>query len=378
MATPNSEGTPREVFGKLAEQFKLDSLITDYFVDTLQLANLTDFLYLFATETEVDNIVTSKVKDLTNRPLMTARIRQAWAGVRGAQAQAEVTKKRGAEAEDYDALLPQPDLDDLVRMFWQRYHLRFAPSVEPSDLLISRLSKELDKRLLTVRNIWQIRTMTHQLRTDRKRQKITETIDLVEKESEADVHISKTLASYLDLLYTLCIAYARAGIKALAANIPETPTSDATDYVTAPLDLMLRYHNRAQVKVQLLPASEALSWLQTRDEEERTRWVERYRSSDLAFGQVVKEVYQQREAVWDVPTHRAPRQPESVARRISDPKSPRTENKEVCHKFNAGACKEPCPANRLHACSQLLRNGKPCGMRNHGAKDCRNTKKAAS
>jgi hypothetical protein len=380
VVAPTAEGTPRDVFSKLATQFGLDTLIVDYFVDTLKLANLTDFLYLFSSEAEVDSIVTTKVKDLANRPLMTARVRQAWAGVKGAQAQAEVAKKRGAEAEDFDALLPQPDLDDLVKSFWQRYHLRFAPAVEPSDLLISRLNKELDKRLLTVRNVWQTRTMTHQLRTDRKRQKITDTIDLVEKESEADVQIHKTLATYLDLLHTLCIAYARAGIKAIARAAAETPTSEPTDYVTAPLDLMLRYHHRAQVKVQLLPAGEALPWLQTRDEEERTLWVERYRGSDLTFGQVVKEVYQRREAVWDVPVQKQPKPAEGSVKRVtSDPKSPRTtrEAKEVCHKFNAGTCKEPCPANRLHACSQLLRNGKPCGMRNHGAKDCRNTKKAS-
>ena len=271
-------------------------------------------------------------------------------------------------------------MDDLVKAFWHRYHLRFAPSVEPSDLLIPRLNKEIEKRLLTVQNIWQTRTMTHQLRTDRKRQKITATIDLVEKETEADVMVHKTLATYLDMLHTLCIAYARAGIKAVKANAPETPTSEPTDYITAPLDLMLRYHHRAQVKVQLLPPNEALPWLQTRDEEERTQWVERYRGSDFMIGQVVKEVYQRREAVWDVPAP-APRAPKPRDTGVaSDPNSPKAarEVKGICYKFNAGTCKEPCPANRLHACSQLLRNGKPCGMRNHGAKDCRNTKKATA
>ena len=104
MIAPVAEGTPRDIFTKLATQFGLDRLITDYLADTLKLTNLTDFLYLFATGAEVENIVTSKVKDLPNRPLMTARVRQVWAGVKRAQAQAEVTKKRGSEAEDYDAL----------------------------------------------------------------------------------------------------------------------------------------------------------------------------------------------------------------------------------------------------------------------------------
>jgi putative SOS response-associated peptidase YedK len=94
---------------------------------------------------------------------------------------------------------------------------------------------------------------------------------------------------YLNMLYTLCIAYARAGIQALRNEAPETWRTEPTDYIIAPLDLMLRYHHRAEVKVRMIPASQALAWLQTRDEEERTLWVERYRSSDLTFGQVVKE-----------------------------------------------------------------------------------------
>jgi hypothetical protein len=151
--------------------------------------------------------VTSEVAELQNRSLTAARIRQAWTGVKGALAQADIAKQRGSEAGDYGALLPQPDLGDLVNQFWSRRHLRHAPSVEPSDLLISRLSKETGKRLLTIRSVWQTSTMNHQLRTGRKRQKITETIDLVKEESEADVQISKSLNTYLNTLFTLCIAY---------------------------------------------------------------------------------------------------------------------------------------------------------------------------
>jgi hypothetical protein len=117
ITTPPTDGTPQEVFEKLAEQFKLDNLITAYFVDTLKLDNLSDLLHLFSSEAEVAAIVTSKVAELQNRPFMTAVIRQARIGVKGALAQADIVKKRGSEAEDYDALLPQPDLDDLVRQF---------------------------------------------------------------------------------------------------------------------------------------------------------------------------------------------------------------------------------------------------------------------
>eukprot|EP00972_Heterocapsa_arctica_P015275 2250263-Heterocapsa_arctica.AAC.1 len=80
VAAPVAEGSPQEVFEQLADQFKLDSLITNYFVGTLKLENLSYFLHLFASASEVADIVTSKVENLANRPLMTARVRQAWAG----------------------------------------------------------------------------------------------------------------------------------------------------------------------------------------------------------------------------------------------------------------------------------------------------------
>ena len=45
------------------------------------------------------------------------------------------------------------------------------------------------------------------------------------------------------------------------------------------------------MKVQTIPAGQALAWLQTEGKEERTLWVERYRSSDLTFGQVAREEF---------------------------------------------------------------------------------------
>eukprot|EP00972_Heterocapsa_arctica_P076569 11294722-Heterocapsa_arctica.AAC.1 len=59
--------------------------------------------------------------------------------------------------------------------------------------------------------------MTHQLRAERKRQKLANGIELIHQEHEAAVVIRRSVAAYLDQLLTLCIAYARAGARPTGA-----------------------------------------------------------------------------------------------------------------------------------------------------------------
>ena len=53
-----------------------------------------------------------------------------------------------------DTLLPQLTLDGVWDQFWARYHLKFHASVEPSDFLISKCAKKLEKRLLTLSTMY--------------------------------------------------------------------------------------------------------------------------------------------------------------------------------------------------------------------------------
>ena len=61
------------------------------------------------------------------------------------------------EADDFEELLPRPELDQLAEAFWKRHKQQYAAAVEPSDSLISRLFKEIAKRATTVRDIWTVR-----------------------------------------------------------------------------------------------------------------------------------------------------------------------------------------------------------------------------
>ena len=383
---PETTGAPLLIFKKLEAEYKLPAAVTKHLLDVLGLETLDDFANLFTDPSEVDSIITSQIPNLDRKVLATSRIRQAWSGVKQARAQDLLVKQKAGVPEDFDELLPQPELDELEQAFWTRYHLRYAPEVEPADLLVSRLSKEMSKRLLTVRSVWQTRTMTHQLSTSRKRRKISENLEFVER--EPDVNITQDLQTYLELLHTLCIAYARAGVRAIGdrSTAPESRLSDPADYVEAPLEIMLRYHHRAQTQARLLPPAQALRWLQKRDEDERTLWVEKSRTTAAPFGRIVQEAFERREAVWDTPPPPtgAPRQQQQAAASqsasLGGALPPAVGNARdggaTCPAFQRGQCREPCPQKRSHVCASLLTTGKICGMKNHGADRCFNRKKA--
>eukprot|EP00971_Amphidinium_carterae_P300606 5972926-Amphidinium_carterae.1 len=124
------------------------------------------------------------------------------------------------------------------------------------------------------------------------------------QEQEEEPSPQHTVGQHLALHYTLMLAYARAGVTPVdpQPGVPESFETDSTDYVQAPLDTLMKFHSRLKACAAQIPhSSTSLTWLQTRDEEERQQWVEVHRSTNLALGKIVKQVYQQREAMWIVP-----------------------------------------------------------------------------
>ena len=81
--------------------------------------------------------------------LQTARVRSAWSAVRLYFQQAEQDRLKVALA-DLDSILGDSELRDAKTAFWQRYKLRFSAEVHPSDMVVSRVSRELSKRMLCV------------------------------------------------------------------------------------------------------------------------------------------------------------------------------------------------------------------------------------
>ena len=54
---------------------------------------------------------------------------------------------------DLDSLLEDSELRDVKVAFWKRYHMRYPSEMHPADSLLSRLSRELSKRMLCVYDV---------------------------------------------------------------------------------------------------------------------------------------------------------------------------------------------------------------------------------
>ena len=107
--------------------------------------------------------------------LQGARVRRAWAAVSLYFKQSEQDRSR-ISASDLDALLSDSELRDLKSAFWRRYKLRFPPEVHPADATISRVTRELTKRMLCVYNIWRVKSLQFQQATTQKKRKIADSL----------------------------------------------------------------------------------------------------------------------------------------------------------------------------------------------------------
>ena len=195
------------------------------------------------------------------------------------------------------------------------------------------------------------------------------------------------------------MSLARAGVNLVQPQPPhpETLATDSTLFVDVPLDLVMSYHARATKAIQEVHSSKQFEWLRVRDEAERQLWVEKHRSGLATLGVVVRQTMLEREAMWMCSaedkvgitraTHATPAQ--------KPPASPSKRDKgghkkggggqivtvdklldvqQLCSRWNQGACKEPCPAGRVHACNAKVKaNGRACGLRNHKSTECKHT-----
>eukprot|EP00434_Breviolum_minutum_P039089 symbB.v1.2.034695.t1/scaffold4526.1/size39880/1 len=191
-----------------------------------------------------------------------------------------------------------PECRTVKQSFWRRYKLRFPAEVHPADATVSRVSREMGKRMLCVYNVWKVKSLQFQLHTTQRKRKLAD--GLYMDDQEEDESTGQDADSYLDRLRTLMLAYALAGSQPLAGapTTVEDLGADSTSYVAAPLDIMLAYYLRAKRTTMQVALGRRLQWLQARDAEERAEWVTRYRESTLPLGQIVKEVFAARDAHW--------------------------------------------------------------------------------
>ncbi len=371
---PSQSTDAQAIFAELGSQFQIDAKVTNFLVVDIGVKSLRDFATLFNGPEDIKNIV-ELVPELEpiKRILQVARLRQAWEGVDEAQRTSEGQKKLKGEDPDLDMMLPQAELDDLTECFWRRHHLSFDSEVMPSDALLSRCSRELQRRLLTVRDVWKVQTLAKELKGDKRTTDLSAGLALVQEVAQPVEKGERTLQRYLDLLWTLMLAYAKAGCK-LRPDAPsdgEPFGSASVLYVDVPLDVLMRYHRRAQSFAMKLPPSQALAILTARDEADRKTWVDEFRGSKATLGEVIASTFDKRAGVWIV----APENEMIAGVKRSSP-SPRRGGQQrdtaFCAKWNAGGCTsgDTCPMGLKHRCSVVRSNGEFCNLKNHRASQC--------
>ncbi len=142
----HAEGAdPENLFATMRKEFGISTKVGSYLVDVEGLSSLSDFVHRLTSDGEIGTFVAA-IEGLSRPGLETSRLRKAWRAARAAAATADKKRKTG-EDEDLDLLLPAPELSDIKTAFYGRYKLRFPVKTEPCDKLVSRLAREMSRRI---------------------------------------------------------------------------------------------------------------------------------------------------------------------------------------------------------------------------------------
>ena len=210
---PRDGGDFKAALATLATNFSLAPEVTKR-IESEGVTHLEELRYLFDSEEHVGRWITKLgLGDATI--IQTARMRRAWQAVRLYFNQAEQDRSKVTLA-DLDSLLEDGELRNVKQSFWKRYRLRFPSEVHPADSLLSRVSREIAKRMLRVYPIWKVRNLQFQLTTVQKKRRVGGNLWTEEVEAEdTGVHDETDENTYLDKLHTLLLAYAMAGVEPL-------------------------------------------------------------------------------------------------------------------------------------------------------------------
>jgi len=379
-----------QAFKKMQQDYAISDVFIKWCLEPTGLGarSIEDFEFAMGAEGDAAALIAAaEVKD--NVIQQTSRVRQAWAALRKASNEKEVIKKRGIEDTDMDAILPQPELDKVHDNFWARHRLTFPPDIAPSDLLISRVVKELGKRTLSLREVAKVHTQTHQNKAQRKRAKINaDTEILLGEREEAEAVVS--VHGYLNRLLTLMLAYAIAGNKKVQGGLPDELKSDQNLVVEVPLDTVMRYYYRAVDRAnRVTPRWVALEWLTRKDEEERSMWVDAIRNTGENLGAIIARKMESRESMWEPPEPQQagesrvqeykepaerPRKPKGNGKGNGKAQVGQTayrmhNGEALCQEYQRGQCNAVNCRKGRHVCGTMRGKGAVCGAA-HPAVQC--------
>ena len=145
---PVNKSNKEETLTALAKDFNFDDKVKQLFLNG-SMENLDDFRYYFQAEGEIDAFVAAEatLKDSALK-IQISRVRRAWAAVRQEGVRKENRNSISSIAQ-IDDILDEGTLREVKVNSWKRYKLKYPSEVCPSDQLLSRCYREMDKRLLS-------------------------------------------------------------------------------------------------------------------------------------------------------------------------------------------------------------------------------------
>eukprot|EP00435_Cladocopium_sp_Y103_P033844 s1798_g8.t1 len=225
----------RATFEELQKLYGFDEKIVGKLVDA-GLTSLSEFRFFCKDE---EDVVTTFVTPLglENERLQGAKLKRAWNAVVTAEKARETSQVEGVALEE-DECLPASSLTNMKELFWKRYHWLPPPEQQPSDKLLSKVKRSLEKRNVEVLNMFQVKSLTTQRQGVVKRRKVAPKIWVGEDPADAESP-SEDVWTYLDNLFIYLVALAMAGAQPINPQpaAAESPSSNSCDYVEFPLDL---------------------------------------------------------------------------------------------------------------------------------------------
>jgi hypothetical protein len=147
---PRQLSTAKETFEAMAVQFDFDPRIAQAILDH-GVTDLETFSWLFTKPEEVGPALVDQFKDVDKPLAQVAKVRRAWAACKAYVSSREASRSKAA-TEDLDEVLAGKDLAGIKNAFFRRYRMTYPPDLLPSDRLVSRLYREIQKRWMSSRS----------------------------------------------------------------------------------------------------------------------------------------------------------------------------------------------------------------------------------
>ena len=235
-ARPPPTEEAAKVFEKISAHYEIDPKVTKRMVDVMKLKTIHDFVYLDATTFTKVIIDPLDLKEMA--PINEARLRMAHedlsAGVKA------MNTLDLSETNDLDVMICPSDLNSLKNTFYARHKITYEPQVDAPDKLVSRIYKEINKRELTVRDLWSIQSLAARQRNIKKKSEIVPGLTWDEEDDEYQG--TKNGATYLAQMEVYLLGLAKAGCTPIeGVEKKEEFGTNPADFVVVPLCTTMRY-----------------------------------------------------------------------------------------------------------------------------------------